>query len=195
MQRAYAFENLQRKSGDSIMLLTQREDIITPRLALIAITPAMLKSEQADDKNLGMLIRCAIPPNWPPVDWEPHVLDTLLAQYERHPEQMAWHRYVAFLNPDGTRTLIGSMGAFWRDTSPHECEIGYTILPPYEGRGLATEGARALINLIRGDSRMTSIIAHTFPELKASIRVMEKCGLVFDGNGEEAGTVRYRLML
>jgi ribosomal-protein-alanine N-acetyltransferase len=178
-----------------IMLLTQREDIVTPRLALIAITPAMLKSEQANDKRLGDLIRCAIPPNWPPVHWEPHVLDTLLAQYERSPEQVAWHRYVAFLNPDGNRTLIGSMGAFWRDTSPHECEIGYSILPPYEGRGLATEGTRALINLIRGDSRMTSIIAHTFPELKASIRVMEKCGLVFDGKGEEAGTVRYRLLL
>ena len=75
------------------------------------------------------------------------------------------------------------------------CEIGYSILAPYEGQGLATEAARALIEYLRGDARLSSIIAHSFPSLPASIRVMEKCGMVFDGKGEEPGTVRYRLQL
>ncbi len=38
----------------------------------------------------------------------------------------------------------------------------------------------------------SSIIAHTFPSLLGSIRVMEKCGLTFEGEGEEAGTIRYQ---
>jgi ribosomal-protein-alanine N-acetyltransferase len=177
------------------MMLPQRDDILTSRLALIAITPAAIRSEQIDDKQLGDLIRCSVPTNWPPVDWEPHVFDFVLAQFEQHPDQIGWHRYVAFLLPDGDRTLIGSVGAFSKATNPAECEIGYSILQPFEGKGLATEGAKALIEYLRGDERITSVIAHTFPRLARSIRVMEKCGLTFDGEGEETGTIRYRLQL
>jgi ribosomal-protein-alanine N-acetyltransferase len=78
---------------------------------------------------------------------------------------------------------------------PSECEIGWGIVPPYEGRGFATESAMALIDYLRGDERIESLIAHTFPSIPASIRVMEKCGMTFDGDGEEAGTIRYRLRL
>jgi ribosomal-protein-alanine N-acetyltransferase len=177
------------------MTLPQRDDIVTSHLSLIAITPEMMKSEQAGDHRLGELIQCAIPPNWPLTDWEPHVFDFILTQLDKHPDQLGWHRYVGFLHSDGSRTLIGSLGAFSKDATPAECEIGYSILPPFEGRGLATEGALSLIEYLRRDERITSIIAHTFPSIPASIRVMEKCGLTFDGDGEEAGTVRYRLNL
>jgi RimJ/RimL family protein N-acetyltransferase len=180
------------------MPLVQCDDIVTPRLTLIPITPDALQSEQRGDHRLGELIRCSIPPNWPPVDWEPHVLATLLTQFELYPEQVGWHRYVALPNSNGTRILIGSMGVFWRAESPRECEIGYTILPPHEGQGLATEGTQTLIEYLRSDRhggpRLTSVFAHTFPRLTASIRVMEKCGLTYEGKGEEDGSVRYRLV-
>lgn len=177
------------------MLLDQHNELRTPRLALIAITPDCLHSEQIADQKLGALIGCAVPSDWPPIHWEPNVLDTLLRHYERCPEQIHWHRYVALVNNDGARTLIGMAGAFWRETSPTECEIGYSILPPYERQGLATEAAQALIQLIREDSRIKSVVAHTFPELAGSIRVMQKCGFVFEGEGEEERTIRYRLWL
>ena len=168
-------------------------EILTARLALIAITAETLGSEIAADGQLGELIRCAVPGNWPPVDWEPHVMDMLLAQFDRDPAQVGWHRYVGLVRPDGSRLLIGSLGAFPRESAAAECEIGYSILPPYEGRGLATEAARALLNYLRGDDRLRSVVAHTLPRLAGSIRVMEKCGFLPDGDGEEPGTVRYRL--
>ena len=177
------------------MTLPQHDDIVTPRLRLITITPSMLKSEQSSDGRLGELIKCAIPANWPPIDWEPHVFDFILSQFERYPEQIGWHRYVSFRHPNGSHDLIGALGAFSKEATPTECEIGYSILPPFDGRGLATEGTQALISFLRNAQHLTSIIAHTFPSLPASIRVMEKCGLAFEGNGEEAGTIRYRLHL
>jgi ribosomal-protein-alanine N-acetyltransferase len=177
------------------MSLPSRDDIVTPRLTLIAITPEMMRSEQANDHRLGELIQCAIPTNWPPIDWEPHVFDFVLAQFDEHPEQIGWHRYVSFDPPHGVRTLIGSLGASSKLANAAECEIGYSILPPFEGRGFATEGTMALIDYLRGNQQLTSVIAHTFPSIPGSIRVMEKCGLTFEGDGEEVGTIRYRLSL
>jgi [ribosomal protein S5]-alanine N-acetyltransferase len=177
------------------MSLPLCDDIVTSRLSLIAITPEMLLSEKNGDGRLGELIQCVIPANWPLTDWEPHVYDFLLSQLAEHPEQHGWPRYVGLVEPDGQRRLIGSLGAFTKAGRPEECEIGYGILPPYEGLGFATEAARALIDYVRRDERIESVIAHTFPSLPGSIRVMEKCGLVFDGEGEEVGTIRYRLRL
>jgi ribosomal-protein-alanine N-acetyltransferase len=178
-----------------IMSVSLCGDIVTPRLSLIAVTPEMLLSEKAGEGRLGELIQCVVPENWPLTDWEPHVFDFLLRQFEEHPEQLGWPRYVSFVPAGGRRTLIGTLGAFTKDARPTECEIGYSILAPYEGRGFATEGTKALIEYLRRDARLESVIAHTFPSIPASIRVMEKCGFVFDGEGEEAGTVRYRLRL
>ena len=177
------------------MPLIQCDDIVTSRLTLIAITPEMLLSEKNGDGRLGELIQCVIPANWPHKDWEPHVLDFFLTQFAEHPEQLGWPRYVSFVPPGGRRTLIGTVGGGAKRERPYECEIGWGILAPYEGRGFATEAARAVIDLLRRDERLSSVIAHTYPSLPASIRVMEKCGMVFDGEGEEAGTIRYRLAL
>jgi [ribosomal protein S5]-alanine N-acetyltransferase len=177
------------------MSLRLVDDIATSRLSLICLTPEMLRSEQAGEGRLGELIRCVVPTNWPHENWEPHVYDFMLTQLAEYPEQLGWHRYVGLISPDGSRTLVGSLGAFTKAGHPSECEIGYGMLPQFERQGFATEGAKALIEYLRGDERIESVIAHTFPSIPASIRVMEKCGMVFDGDGEEAGTVRYRLAL
>jgi ribosomal-protein-alanine N-acetyltransferase len=169
-------------------------EIHTARLALAAITPPTLHAERDNNhRRLGNLIEATIPANWPPEHWEPHVLAILLEQFARHPDQSAWHRYILYRHPNGARTLIGALGAFWREAAPHECEIGYSVLPPYEGQGLATEAAQALIQLLRNDDHIHRIVAHTFPSLPASIRIMEKCGLTCEGPGAEEGTIRYSL--
>ena len=177
------------------MPLLQCDDIVTPRLALIAIMPETVWSEKAGDQRLGELIGCTIPNNWPHIDWEPHVFDFLLAQFDQHPAQIGWARYIALPFSDGSRTLIGTVGAFTKSATPNEAEIGYGLLPQFEGRGLATEAAKALVEFLRRDDRITSIIAHTFPHLLGSRRVMEKCGMIPGGPapGEEPGTLRYRL--
>ena len=174
----------------------QLPEILTSRLILIPITPETVLVEQAADGDytrFGETIGCSIHAEWPPEHWEPHVFDFFLKQFRDHPDQIGWGRYVAL--PDNARTLIGTLGAFSKTDEPSTCEIGYGILPSFEGKGFATEGTQAIIDLLRRDGRVQNVIAHTFPALRRSLRVMEKCGLTFDGRGEEEGTVRYRFQL
>src|SRR5215469_4456743 len=170
-------------------------EIITPRLALIAITLDCIHVEQTSANRLAEVIQCSVPDDWPPPHWEPHVFDFMLSQFSLHPDQLGWPRYVAIINPDGSRTLIGSVGAYSKTDPPLECEIGYSLLPAFEGHGYATEAARALIDFLRKDPRIAIIYVDTLPRQSSSIKVLERCGLTRGGNGDEPGAIRYRLQL
>ncbi len=73
--------------------------------------------------------------------------------------------------------LIGICGFAGPPDSNGIAEIAYGIAPAYQGRGYATEAAKALIDFAKSDDRVTTIRAHTLPEKNASTRVLEKCGL------------------
>jgi RimJ/RimL family protein N-acetyltransferase len=91
--------------------------------------------------------------------------------------------------------LVGGAG-FKGSPRDGVVEIGYSMLEAHQGHGYCTEAVRALIGWAFGHPEVRLVIAHTLPELRPSIRVMEKCGFVFTGQGPgEDGmqTVRYEL--
>lgn len=71
-------------------------------------------------------------------------------------------------------------------------EIAYGVAPKYQGRGLATEVAHALVDFASSDSRVKRICAHTLPEPNASTRVLEKCGFNRAGESIDEGQVVWR---
>ena len=71
-------------------------------------------------------------------------------------------------------------------------EIAYGIAPEYQGKGYATEAARALIEFARGAPEVRLICAHTLAEPNASTRVLEKCGLRKVGEAVEDGLPIWR---
>ena len=165
------------------------QEIGTERLVLIAITPESVASEKAGDGRLAEITGAKVPGEWPPEHWEPHVFDLLLECFAADAAEVGWHRYIA-LEDDGGRTLIGTLGGFRRGS---ECEVGYSVLPQFQKRGYATEGLRAFIAWALASGLVDTVVAQTFPVLPASIRVMQKCGMEFEGKGFEEGTVLYRL--
>jgi ribosomal-protein-alanine N-acetyltransferase len=72
--------------------------------------------------------------------------------------------------------VIGLCGFTGPPDSDGLVEIAYCISPDYQGRGFATEVARALVDFASSSGRVRTVCAYTLPEMNASTRVLEKCG-------------------
>lgn len=66
------------------------------------------------------------------------------------------------------------------DGDPKEPHLGYRLRRAFWGRGLATEGARALIRKGFTELGVARVVATTYQDNLASRRVMEKAGLRFE---------------
>ena len=82
-----------------------------------------------------------------------------------------------------TDAWVGRIGlnllTWWPDA--YKWEIGFELLPAWWGRGLATEGAREAVAVAFDEAGLERVISVTRPDHLASRRVMEKCGLVLQG--------------
>ena len=74
------------------------------------------------------------------------------------------------------------------DVSGSEIELGYAIHPAYHNRGYATEALAAAMQALFAQG-ITAVKAGAFEENLASMRVMEKCGMLCT---EEVEYVEYR---
>jgi len=181
--------------------LTPVPDLHAGRLRLVAISPAMLAAEQAADApGLTRLLRAQLTAQWPPADWQPHVYTMILKQYAEWPHSYGWHRYVVLsdglaqglTNGFARKTLIGAVGGFPR---PHgDVEVGYSTLPAFQRKGYGTAFACRLVDWLLTRDGVRSVSAQTYPHQPESIKVMQRCGMTFAGEGDDPGTVRYRRM-
>lgn len=106
-----------------------------------------------------------------------------------HPEEFGWWTYFIIHGMDGR--LAGTCGYKGTPSPEGEVEIGYEIAPRYEGKGLGTEAANALIHNAFRHPEVNTINAHTLPEENASVQVLRKLGFQFAGEEHslEDGTV------
>jgi RimJ/RimL family protein N-acetyltransferase len=78
--------------------------------------------------------------------------------------------------------VIGSCGYKGPKDPEGIVEIAYGVDPDHQGRGYATEAARALVDFAFQSDGVRLVRAHTLPVNGASARVLTKCG--FDHIGE-----------
>ena len=85
-----------------------------------------------------------------------------------------------------SNTPIGICGLLQRTylTSP---DIGFAILPAYEGKGYITEAGIAVIEDARVRLGIETVMGITIPGNKGSQRVLEKLGLRFSKEIERSG--------
>lgn len=73
--------------------------------------------------------------------------------------------------------LVGDVGLSPAEGEPGVIKVGYTMSPPFQGRGYATEAVGALIGYAFDTLGAEIVRAYASAENVASIRVAEKVGL------------------
>jgi len=104
---------------------------------------------------------------------EAYVFIENYTEYKRH----GFGRWAVCLNE--TDEFIGWCGL---KNSNNEIDLGFRFYQKYWNKGYAAEAANACINYGFNSLKMHKIIARAYKENKASIRVLQKCYMVFQKN-------------
>lgn len=74
---------------------------------------------------------------------------------------------------------IGTCGLIKRDSLDH-VDIGFAMLPKFEGKGFGFESSQAMLKLAKETFKLEKIVAITLPTNTNSIKLLEKLGLSFE---------------
>jgi ribosomal-protein-alanine N-acetyltransferase len=159
---------------------TQRLE--TPRLVLRRFTvedaPAMYANWASDDDVTNFL-------TWPThkdIGVSSHVLEDWVSHYAE-PSDYHW----AVTLRDFGDAPIGSIGVVGRDDRLESVEIGYCIGKKWWGQGVVAEALQAVIDFLFAKVGVNRIEAGHDPHNPNSGRVMQKCGMKYEGTLREAG--------
>jgi RimJ/RimL family protein N-acetyltransferase len=165
----------------------------TPRLDLVAATVEHLRGEAAGPGALGRALGAWVPAGWPPPLYDEDAREWMLRQLLANPGLGGFGLWYLLLRAEGSAPpiLIGTAGFKGLPSPDGTVEVGYGILEEHQRQGYATETVTALVEWAFTRPRVRRVIAETLPELRASIRVLEKSGFRYVGPGSEEGVIRF----
>ncbi|MEO0481311.1 MAG: GNAT family N-acetyltransferase [Planctomycetota bacterium] len=137
-----------------------------------------------------------VPGDWPPEHLEAHVLDFVRSCIQRGDEHRDWGLYwIISTFPTDNRPCIAGIAGFTRPPEDgSEVEIGYSVVPSLQGRGIATRSVQMLLDKAR-EAGIRRVVAHTLLDHDGSIGVLEKQNFVDSGQVPGPGIRRYVLDL
>src|SRR5579864_5447111 len=156
-------------------------DLMTPRLRLVPATPLIVAAELESAERLAEQLDAILPSDWPP---EHHDAETLTFWGEQlsRPGAAGWWLHYVLLDNATPRTLVGT-ASYKGPPVDGIVEIGYSVVPSWQRRGLATEASSAMIEAAWSRGAEV-VLAHTLPHLEPSIRVLEKLGFTASESSE-----------
>lgn len=173
-----------------------RIEVETDRLLLVAVTFELQRSELEDRLRFATALGAEVPADWPPPLSDEASMHWVIDHLNAHPNSDGWTKWYFLLRRPGARPLaIGNGGFTGVPSEDGVVEVGYSIVEAHQRSGYAPEAVRGLVAWAQSRAKLTRVIAHTLPELKPSIRVLEKCGFAFVGDGAEEGTIKFELLL
>ena len=154
---------------------------------------ALLDAALGDRAALDRILHCDVADGW--VVFEP-ALQRSRDALAVDPRSGRWGPRLFIV--DAPRTLVGWGGFKGPPGADGVVEIGYAIAPAWEGRGVATAAAGALVAEAWAAPAVRAVTAHTLTgaDGAGSVRVLEKLDFAHDGenlDGDVGVVWRFRL--
>ncbi len=169
----------------------------TNHLELIAATLDHISAEIEAPERLASLLNAQVEPEWPPGEYDRDAQDFFRDRLkEGGVAVIGWYGWYAVLRGSlyHPSVLVGGGGYFGPPSEEGEVEIGFSVMPAWQGFGYATEMAETLIENAFSDIRVQKVIAHTTFANLASCKVLEKCGFRYVCRNEESGNNRFEIL-
>ncbi len=127
------------------------------------------------------------PENCEHLTWSAHknVEETkkIIADWAKNYENKNYYNWVIILK--NTNELVGGIDAGRFDEHNERANVGYLIAKRHWGKGIMTEALTAIIDFLFNKVNFTRIEAYHHVGNPASGRVMEKCGMKYEGTLEK----------
>jgi [ribosomal protein S5]-alanine N-acetyltransferase len=146
----------------------------TSRLTLVPCSPALARLALNDPLALGGELDAAVPSSWP----HPGLLGLLSSLIDSPAgadAERGWGPWLLLLAPD--RLLVGEAGFKGCPDNEGAVEIGYSIVPRHQRRGLATEAVEQLLQWALLHPGVEAVRAECDPANEPSIAVLRRLGL------------------
>jgi len=153
----------------------------TERLELVPVSLPVVEAVMAGDRDAAEAACGApLPGAWPNEELIARAFHVSLAAIRADPERRLWGDTLLLLG----RTVIGSVVFHGRPDEDGIAEVGYGVAEEWQSRGYATEGTRACVRWALAQAGVGAVRATTFPWHRASLRVIEKLGMVLAATRE-----------
>lgn len=157
--------------------------LVTPRLILEPMTLPLVEAVFAGQRTLlEEIARAKVPAAWPGRALVERAFSASLEAIREDPDKRLWGDRLMITN-DGDRLLVGSV-IFHGRPDDGVAEVGYGVEESWQCKGLASEATRACVEWALAQPGIRAVTATTPPWHVASIRVLERSGLVKVGTEE-----------
>lgn len=155
--------------------------LVTPRLILEPITlPVVEATFRGDRQAIERLVRAQVPEAWPGRALVERAFSASLERIRAAPATRLWGDRLMITRTGQERLVVGSV-IFHGHPEDGIAEVGYGVEERWQCQGYATEATRTCVEWALGEPGIMGVTATTPPWHAASIRVLEKSGLVRAG--------------
>ena len=155
----------------------------TERLIVTPFTPALAQTALTGRMHLGRALGVRVPADWLRDDEE--ILPVIAGMPGADPADGVYARWGWWLIVHrAERTLIGEVSFRESLDGTGTVEIGYGVVPAYQGHGYATEAAGAVLDWVLRQPGVARVVASCLRDNLASRRVLEKLDMRQVGTDE-----------